>query len=102
MDTSKCERLINKLMAKHGAPTAAQTHLNLELKSMMDKSALDGLHPEVIGFLFMQHATAYLAALKITGQARAELCDALAEDCRDSVVNRARTGFFSGLKPPGG
>lgn len=83
---SETERRLEELMAMHEpsesntVADAIRTHASFLLTS---------IHPEVVAFGIVAHASAMLAAMKMTGSVRPELADALADDFSDTIKRRA-------------
>lgn len=92
------EQRLDKMMAVYPDNPNAE-RLTARIAAAVDRAVREGVPPELAGYLVAQHAVSYVSALKITSQARPELCDALAEDFLESIKHRAFPGVPTLVTP---
>lgn len=88
---TEIEKRIEALMTDH---EAAKTGGVARMLEDLVRPLMTAVHPDVLAYGVIAHATGLLAAMKMGGVIRPELADLLADDLSDTVKRRAVPGIY--------
>lgn len=90
MERTEVEKRLDELMAQY-PNTEVTRFFTFKIKALCEAMA-DSVPLEHAAFIVVQHATGFVAALKMTGQLRPELAATLVEDFSETINKRAFPG----------
>jgi hypothetical protein len=91
-ETTEVEHTLNVLMEPHDSFDLVLDMMKDLQNQVLTLRSLGSVHPEVIAYVYAQHATAMISAMKIAKKIRPEFADALAKDFDETVRVRSIPG----------